>query len=153
MREYKYLIIFTLVELLWNITWLRLPCGRRRTSWLSFRRGRGFELRTTEDKSSCENWAMKLWLHDLRGSLPVHVHKEKHSPGSTVLKVMLKHRNKRHSSSQLKKLRTLSVKLFWSLRELSEVEFSYHKSSLVGWFPACVHFPVWILLHLWTLGW
>ena len=52
MWGYKYFIIFTLVGLLWNkqykwnITWLRFPSGRRRTSWLSFRRGRGFEPRT-----------------------------------------------------------------------------------------------------------
>ena len=36
-------------------TRLRFPSDRRLTSWLSFRRGRGFKLRTIEDKPGCEN--------------------------------------------------------------------------------------------------
>ena len=37
----------------WNIkTWLKIPTGRRRTSWLFYKLDRGFELGTTENKSS-----------------------------------------------------------------------------------------------------
>ena len=37
----------------WNITWSKMPKGRRWTSWLFYKRGRaGFELGTTEKKSS-----------------------------------------------------------------------------------------------------
>ena len=35
-----------------DITWLRIPTGRRQTSWLFTERGRGFELWTTVKKSS-----------------------------------------------------------------------------------------------------
>ena len=37
----------------WNIkTWLKIPTGRTRTSWLFYKLDRGFELGTTENKSS-----------------------------------------------------------------------------------------------------
>ena len=36
----------------WEVTWLRIPTGRRQTNWLFHKRCQRFVLRTTKNKSS-----------------------------------------------------------------------------------------------------
>ena len=36
----------------WEVTWLRIPTGRRQTIWLFHKRCQRFVLRTTKNKSS-----------------------------------------------------------------------------------------------------
>ena len=36
----------------WEVTWLRIPTGRRQINWLFHKRGQRFVLRTTKNKSS-----------------------------------------------------------------------------------------------------
>ena len=58
-----------------NITWLKISTGRRRTSWLFYKRGRGFEIGTTKNKflPTGDCWVCRSLYPDLTLATPLNM--------------------------------------------------------------------------------
>ena len=58
-----------------NITWLKISTGRRRTSWLFYKGGRGFEIGTTKNKflPTGDCWVCRSLYPDLTLATPLNM--------------------------------------------------------------------------------